>query len=84
MRFREHGMGKPVLQFKDRAALVAYLKEQFAPWPDLDHIDPAKLKTEPYGVFGKHQGPGWWAGRVWLVTLPEYGVVGYADEAISR
>jgi hypothetical protein len=84
MKFREHGMGKPVLQFKDRAGLVAYLKAQFAPWPDLDRVDPTKIKTEPYGVFNTHQGPAGWTGKVWLVTLPEYGVVGYADEPISR
>jgi hypothetical protein len=81
MRFREHGNGKPVLTLKDRAALVAYLKEQFAPWPDLDRIDPAKVRTEPLGVFGKNQPPGW-NGKVFLVTLPEYGVVGYADEPL--
>jgi hypothetical protein len=82
MRFREHGMGKPVVHLKDRAALVAHLKEQFAPWPDLDHIDPAKLTTEPYGVLDKERGPAGWNGRVFLVTLPEYGVVGYADEPL--
>jgi hypothetical protein len=81
MRFREHGTGKPLLQLQDRAALVAHLKAQFAPWPDLDRVDPAKLKTEPLGVFGARQPPGW-AGRVFLVTLPDYGVVGYADEPL--
>lgn len=81
MRFREHGHGKPVIELKDRAALVEYLKRQFAPWPDLDHINVGRLKTEPYGVFNKH-GPTGWTGRAFLVTLPEYGVVGYADEPL--
>ena len=54
---------------------MTYRKEQFAPWPDLDPIDPAKIKSEPYGVFTRHQGPAGWTGRVWMVTLPEYGVV---------
>jgi hypothetical protein len=81
MRFREHGIGHPVLKLKDRADLVAYLKRQFAHWPDLDHIDLTKLKTEPFGVFDG-RGPAGWTGRVFLVTLPEYGVVGYADEPL--
>jgi hypothetical protein len=82
MRFREHGHGKPVLKLKDRDALVAYLREQFAPWPDLDRIDPSKVTTEPYGVLDKARGPAGWTGRVFLVTLPEYGVVGYVDEPL--
>jgi hypothetical protein len=66
MRFREHGNDKPVVQLQDRAALEAYLKEQFAPWPDLDGFDLTTLKSERYG-------------DGWLVTLPGYGVVGHAD-----
>lgn len=81
MRFKEHGRNKPLLHLKDRAALVAYLREQFRPWPDLDHVDVSKLKTEPLGVFGKNQPPGW-DGRVFIVTLPLYGVVGFADEPL--
>lgn len=81
MRFRERTIGAPVVQLKDRADLVAYLKRQFEPWPDLDDTDFRKLKTEPYGVFNK-DGPTGWTGRAFLVTLPEYGVVGYADEPL--
>lgn len=80
MKFKEHGMGKPVVQLQDRAALVAYLREQFRPWPDLDHIDVSKLKTEPYGVSMPAAG---WKGPCFLVSLPSYGVVGYCDAPLG-
>lgn len=82
MRFREHGINQPVVQLKDRAALIEYLQRQFAPWPDLDKIDLRKLKSEPYGVFTKTQGPGGWNGKYWLVSVEPYGVVGYCDEPV--
>jgi hypothetical protein len=85
MRFREHGLDKPTIH-GDRAAIVRYLRDQFAHWPDLDRLDPANIQSEDLGLAivsgaNKH---AWW--RAWpamhLVTLQGYGVVGYTDQAL--
>ena len=82
MRFREHGTNKPVIE-GDKAAIIAYLRQQYAPWPDLDRFDPADIQSEDLGISMINQANkrAWWAGwpAFHLVTLPGYGVVGYTD-----
>lgn len=87
MRFREHGLNKPTIHVEDKAGVVDYLRREFAHWPDLDHLDPADIQSEPLGLAivtnaNKH---AWW--KAWpqfhMVTLQGYGVVGYSDEALA-
>lgn len=87
MRFREHGMNKPIIHVEGKAGVVDYLRSGLAQWPDLDHLDPASIQSEPLGLAiitsaNKH---AWWKGwpAFHLVTLPGYGVVGYTDEALT-
>jgi hypothetical protein len=80
MRFREHGRDKPTIH-GDRAEIVAYLRAEFAHWPDLDHLDPADIQSEDLGPVIIRNEQAWW--KCWpamhLVTLESYGVVGYSD-----
>lgn len=85
MRFREHGTNKPIVE-GDKAAIVAYLRQQFAPWPDLDHLDPADIQSEDLGIaiVASAYKHAWW--HTWpafhMITLKGYGVVGYTDEPL--
>lgn len=78
MRFREVGQSQAI-EVEDKAAVVARLKESFRRWPDLDHLDPANIEAEySHEAAPTHEGaPGW--GKVYIVTLKGYGVVGFAD-----
>jgi hypothetical protein len=79
-------LDKPTIH-GDKAAIVAYLRGQFAHWPDLDQLDPANIRSEDLGLAivtnaTKH---AWWSKwpAFHLVTLEGYGVVGYTDEALG-
>jgi hypothetical protein len=79
-------LDKPTIH-GDKAAIVAYLRDQFAHWPDLDQLDPANIKSEDLGlaiVDNANKGAWWHAWPAFhLVTLQGYGVVGYTDEALA-
>lgn len=86
MRFREHGLNKPIIDVAGKAGIVDYLRSGLAQWPDLDHLDPAKIESEDLGpeIVSNANKHAWW--RSWpamhLVTLPGYGVVGYSDAPV--
>jgi hypothetical protein len=89
MRFREYGWAVEQT-FPDgdlgRQALVDYLKQLFKPWPTLDKIDYATLKTtyshDSPGHPDREAGPGW--GPTYIITLKGYGVVGYTDTELEK
>lgn len=87
MRFREHGTDKPTIHVTGKQGVVDYLRSGLVRWPDLDHLDPAKIQSEDLGLglIRVANRRAWW--RCWpaihLVTLPGYGVVGYSDGPLA-
>jgi hypothetical protein len=88
MRFREHGLDKPIIEAADKAAVVAYLRERFACWPDLDDLDPADIEAEQLdNIIIRAASPSaWWCDwpALYIVRLDRYGVVGYADGPLGK
>ena len=85
MRFREHRGGleeslKTVVELADRAALVGHVRRLLEPFDFRGDID-AGLHIEPYAWFDKDKAI--WDERVhwhtYIVTLENYGVVGFTD-----
>lgn len=84
MKFREHRGGlaesmATVIDVADRAALVAVIERLLAPFHFTRAQIDAGLNVEPYGCSGLpllDLRNGW---RTYIVTLYEYGVIGFTD-----
>lgn len=63
-----------MIEVDGRAGLVAHLKKDFRPWPDLDGR-AEQIKVEPY--YGDDDRIGW--KNVHIITLYGYGVIGFCE-----